>query len=850
MRSVNRLLGMTTVAMAVAVLGGCGESGTSADVQPLQVRMDKQAITVERGGTETLVVKNGSGPLPPGARTTWESSDPLIARVNDGGTVLGVEEGDAVITGTVTFQGITQKARSNVKVTQSASRLAVLSGSEQTAQVGTKLIDPIRVRATEPSGKPLVGVTLVFAARDATGSTPYFAGSEVTDSDGTAAIEWTLSPVSGLQTLSVAIQGPSSPTVDATATALPADFDRLQAAGGGAQTAPVGTVLPEPLRVRALDKFGNPIAGAALAWMPDEGSGEAQNGQTATDASGYATASWRLGSKIGEQGMTAVSTAGAVRFVAHGSASATRVATSVSVTPSSATLEVGKTLQAVATVLDADSQPMDGATVVWASSSAAVAEVTSAGTVKAVSAGTATVTATSGTVSGSLIITVPAPATVIASVVASPEQDTLRAVGQTRKFSAIARDAQGKVVEGAKFEWKSLHNSIATVDGDGTVTAQSVGTALVVAAAAGCSGCAADTVNVSVMVAGGVYAVPASIDATGSKDVTPELMAFISSVPDGSTIVFPSTGTYRIEGTLLLHKRSNLVVEGNGVRFIANEAEPEAYAKKQTYPWRNRYHWSIEGSKGIVLRNMTIRGANANGGRGDDAYVVSLEAQHGVNIMGAEDVLIENISISYVYGDFVYVGALSRVISRNITVRGGIWSHNGRQGIAITEADGVLVEGISMTETRRASIDVEPNTASGVMRNITIRNSYFGPGRLLWFAAGGQAGTMENILVEGNRLDRAATVYIRSPVDENGNPVRRRSNFRFVGNVSSVEAGGGHRGIWNVWHVDGFEAKNNVTPVQSWRNQPGLWLYDVTRVDAPGVQWPGAVPQVWIEPIS
>lgn len=78
---------------------------------------------------------------------------------------------------------------------------------------------------------------------------------------------------------------------------------------------------------------------------------------------------------------------------------------SVAVSPSSATLQPGQTLQLAATV----KPPNTGATVAWSSSNSAVAAVSSTGLVTAVAAGTATITATAGSKSGSSAITVSTP---------------------------------------------------------------------------------------------------------------------------------------------------------------------------------------------------------------------------------------------------------------------------------------------------------------------------------------------------------------------------------------------------------------------------------------------------------
>jgi len=81
---------------------------------------------------------------------------------------------------------------------------------------------------------------------------------------------------------------------------------------------------------------------------------------------------------------------------------------SVSVTPPSLGLTVGQTGQLTATPRDAAGNPLTGRVVTWASDNAAVATVSATGLVTAVSAGTATLTATSEGQSGTAMVTVTA----------------------------------------------------------------------------------------------------------------------------------------------------------------------------------------------------------------------------------------------------------------------------------------------------------------------------------------------------------------------------------------------------------------------------------------------------------
>jgi uncharacterized protein YjdB len=105
---------------------------------------------------------------------------------------------------------------------------------------------------------------------------------------------------------------------------------------------------------------------------------------------------------------------GALSNVAAGTTAAKGApapAASVTVTPASASLAVGATQQLNATLKDASGTILTGRTITWASSSPAVATVTTNGLVTARAAGTTTITATAEGVQGAAGVTVTAPTT-------------------------------------------------------------------------------------------------------------------------------------------------------------------------------------------------------------------------------------------------------------------------------------------------------------------------------------------------------------------------------------------------------------------------------------------------------
>src|SRR5690606_32955328 len=128
----------------------------------------------------------------------------------------------------------------------------------------------------------------------------------------------------------------------------------------------------------------------------------------------------------------------------------------------------------------------------WSSSDESVATVTSAGLVRGVGAGEATITATSEGKSGSATVTVvPKP---VASVTVAPAEATLT-VGATQQLTATLRAADGSTLSGRTVTWSSSDEGVATVDDSGRVTAVAAGKATITARSEGRSGTATITVS-------------------------------------------------------------------------------------------------------------------------------------------------------------------------------------------------------------------------------------------------------------------------------------------------------------------------------------------------------------------
>ena len=169
------------------------------------------------------------------------------------------------------------------------------------------------------------------------------------------------------------------------------------------------------------------------------------------------------------------------------------VLTTVSVSPSIATIAVGQDIQFAAQGYNQDGTGMTGLTFSWSLGDTTKASISNDGLATALQIGTVSITATSEGVSGSANLTV--ISTPIYSITVSPSSANVDD-GETQQFTALAKDSLGNdIPDSIVFLWESSNTSIATVDDNGLAIGESVGDAYIIASAGSISDSALLTVQ-------------------------------------------------------------------------------------------------------------------------------------------------------------------------------------------------------------------------------------------------------------------------------------------------------------------------------------------------------------------
>jgi uncharacterized protein YjdB len=474
--------------------GKSGSAGVMILPAPVaSVAVSPASATVQQGLTVQLTAtpKDANGTPLSGRVVTWASTNPAVATVDANGVVTGVALGSATIAATSEGQ----------------------VGSA-TITVGSAPVPVASVAVSPSSGSVAAGGTLQLTAtpKDASG-TP-LSGRVVTWSSGNTAVA-TVSP-SGLVT-GVGAGGP------VTITAL---------SEGQSGTAAITVTAPS-----GLFAIGDSVLVTVAAWVrnvsqppadPPTGTPPSVIGTQPVGARGLVDSGPVLNTTPGGDGAIryhVLFATGASGWVIQDYLTKivpTVPVASVTVSPVSASVPQGQTVQLTATPKDASGTPLTGRVVTWSSGNTAVATVSPSGLVTGVGAGgPVTITATSEGKSGTAAISV--TSVPVASVSVTPASASVPQ-GQTVQLTATPKDASGTALTGRVVTWSSANTAIATVSPSGLVTGVGAGGPVTITATSeGQSGTASITVTVVVPVA--------------SVSVTPAS----ASVPQGQTAQLTAT---------------------------------------------------------------------------------------------------------------------------------------------------------------------------------------------------------------------------------------------------------------------------------------------------------------------
>ncbi len=402
-----------------------------------EVRVSPSADTlVALGDTLRLVgeARDANGHLIEGARFDWLSTDAIVASVDITGLVTAARNGRA----TVIARAGAVSANVEIWVPQEVAEVGVSPSTDTLVAFG----DTVRLtaEARDANGHGIEGAMFSWRSSDPRVMMVNASGLVTAVGSGSATVTASADAESATAQITVS-QEVADIRVSPPAHTLVALDDTVR------------------LAAEAADSNGHLIVGAVLSWASSHMSA------ATVDAFGLVTA-------VGNGVATVTASDGAKSATAQ--ITVAQDVVEVVVSPSAHTLVAfGDTVRLAAEVRDANGHLIEGAVLSWASSNTSTAAVDALGLVTAVGNGVGTVTISADAESATAQILV---AQEVADVSVSPETDTLELRGTVR-LAAVARDANGHVVEGATFSWSSSDASVVAVDNSGLVSAMGEGTA-------------------------------------------------------------------------------------------------------------------------------------------------------------------------------------------------------------------------------------------------------------------------------------------------------------------------------------------------------------------------------------
>ena len=410
------------VARGNFTVGTTWKNGKATEVKLTSNKGKQAAVKITAGGAQNYEVKNGDTAVNAKVVTNADGASLLVFDTTAGTTYTITKKASAnvPVTGVTVTGANTATAGDTVTLTATVAPANATDKSVtwSTSDAAVATVNANGVVTTKKAGKVTITAT-------SNGDKTKFGSIEITVSAATV-------PVT-----SVTVAGDAAMTVD------------------GEQTL-TATVAP----ANATDK--------TVTWKSSDAT------VATVDANGKVVAK-----KAGEVTITATAggVSGTLKITVSDKAPTVIPVQSVTVTGKQELVE-GASTTLTATVAPADATDK---TVTWKSSDESVATVDKDGVVTAKKAGTVTITATAGGVSGTLDITVtakPVETVPVTSVEVTVEAGTTVSVGKTLQATATVKPGNAT---NKKVTWKSSDESIATVDANGVITAKKAGKVVITA---------------------------------------------------------------------------------------------------------------------------------------------------------------------------------------------------------------------------------------------------------------------------------------------------------------------------------------------------------------------------------
>ena len=405
------------------------------------INLDKSSITLDKGNSQKLTASLLPADITGSMTITWGTSNGSVAVVDSDGNITAKGAGTATITATIGKY----KAECTVTVLSHLTSIRINGATSASKAINNQQQVNVSYTPTDTTDDK----TIKWASNKESVATVSDTGLVTAKSVGTATITGT-SVISGIAPITFSIT--VTDYVDTTSISL--------TASGNINKGSYASLTVSITPTTGSDRL--------IAWSSDD------NSVAKVESTGLNTARV-TGMKAGTATITAILIRKNGEPLTKTYAVTVKEIAMTGITLSANTLASNKGDKNTLSVSYLPYNTTDDKTVVWSSSNNDVATVDESGNVTAVGAGTAVITAKVGSFQKTCNIEVRVPMTGIA--ISDVGADIQKGTSKALSVSYLPADTTGNKT----IVWSSSNGAIASVDAEGNVTANAVGTAAITA---------------------------------------------------------------------------------------------------------------------------------------------------------------------------------------------------------------------------------------------------------------------------------------------------------------------------------------------------------------------------------
>jgi hypothetical protein len=287
--------------------------------------------------------------------------------------------------------------------------------------------------------------------------------------------------------------------------------------------------------------------------------------------------------------------------------------------------------------------------------------------------------------------------------------------------------------------------------------------------------------GISPTTTGTVYAVPTTIDATGTREVSTALQTWLANTvragtPDRPNLIrFQPGGRYWVDYTIVLRRQSggiprvmwpdlpkfsldNIRIDLNGATLEQRTTRPYALGTTVFDP-RKRYGDPIlmtGGALGVEITNGTIAGpiqAATYHHRYEEWAGIKISSQRsdGLPVRG---IWIHDVTISHVFGDFIRISANTAKGEHvtDVLIEDNTMNVAGRHAIVLNGGTNLVIRRNDIRNVARIDFDSEPTRTQGFL-GVAITENTGNASPLGYFQLSAPVrSTASNIQIVGNSI--------------------------------------------------------------------------------------------------